>query len=388
MRKLLDVFSFVVLLAMASTKGTWGQETKVYDLGNYPGGSWAELHGINDFGVAIGLGDVPTGTGTETQMIGVSLFGGRSGQWFASGVSSSGAGGISNTGIIVGSILGSNGYPEAYAWMPNHAGFHLGTLPGDDSSSATAINHWGTLIVGASGRHDQNGVSIGSSAVVWTQKLEWNNGRPTMAWEIHALASAAGPDVTLSYLGGYGVNDLQQIVGEGYQYEPALDEWQEIAVVWSPIKYGREWEIQRLPMGADFANGEALSINNLGEIVGDVWGSTTFPALWKKELRNERSWSLTQLPTPSGLPNGCVARGVNELGDVVGNCTDGLFVIPARWSTHDLGFVELLGFPGYSGIAYGVNNLGIAVGEYQVVYTKGRGNPFLRPEQAVAVKLH
>ena len=36
--------------------------------------------------------------------------------------------------------------------MPNHAGFHLGTLPGDIASYAYAINHLGTFIVGQSFR--------------------------------------------------------------------------------------------------------------------------------------------------------------------------------------------------------------------------------------------
>ena len=92
--------------------------SKAWDVGVYPGGSAAALQGINDFGVAMGWGDVPVDGGTEIRMIGIPLFGFNAGQWFESGVSAGEddtgeAGEISNTAMIVGNVMDSNGWPEA-----------------------------------------------------------------------------------------------------------------------------------------------------------------------------------------------------------------------------------------------------------------------------------
>jgi uncharacterized membrane protein len=206
--------------------------------------------------------------------------------------------------------------------------------------------------------------------VVWTPKVVWGHGQPTIAWEIHALPTGGleqpgkvFPDITLNLWGGWGVNDFGQIAGDGYTF--IGDNWYEIAVVWNPRKDGRGWEIERLPKSDDFAYNEALAINNLGEIVGDVWESNAFPALWKKDPRN-KMWSVNVLPTTSALNYGwSIAQDINELGDIVGSCTDENWIGKATlWNSHDLSFVTSLGFPGDWSTAYGVNNLGIAVGGY------------------------
>ena len=141
-------------------------------------------------------------------------------------------------------------------------------------------------------------------------------------------------------------------------------------MVWNPIKHGREWEMQRLPMvadpmAADFPYTEALAINNLGEIVGDVWGWAAAPALWKHE---GNAWKLTVLPTLNPDPMWDVATSINEAGDVVGYCFDSGWVQYAtRWNAHDpLSPVQTLGFPGDWSFASGVNNSGVAVGAYGI----------------------
>ena len=392
-------------LALAITP----DKSRIWDLGVYPGGSTTELQGINDFGVAMGWADMPVEGGTEPLMIGIPLLGFNAGQWFDSGVSSGEndageAGGISNTGIIVGNIMDSDGSPEAYAWMPNHAGFHLGKYSDangtDDGSIAIGINHSGTLIVGNSGRAMPDGTTR-VTPLAWISKVIWNNGRPTLSWEMHALptggwekAGAVFDGITLDEWGGWGVNDLGQIAGEGWHYDPVLDEWWEIGVVWTPIRDGKEWRVQRLPMAAGFDYNEPLAINDLGEIVGDVWGWTgdlqgAFPALWKQNPR-KKTWSVNVLPTTSpDLDYGwSIAWGINDLGDIVGYCSDENWIGHAtRWNSHDLSFAKSLGFPGDTSAAYGVNNLGIAVGGYQnTVSYDENGNPVFGPEQAVAVR--
>ena len=68
---------------MFSSREAVAANTKVWELGS--DGTWAELHGVNDFGVAVGWGDVPSG---DTRMVGVPIFGPGAGNWFDSGVSS------------------------------------------------------------------------------------------------------------------------------------------------------------------------------------------------------------------------------------------------------------------------------------------------------------
>jgi uncharacterized membrane protein len=385
--------------------------SKTWDLGVYPGRTTADLQSINDFGVAMGWSDLTIEGQTDIRMIGIPLLGFNAGQWFESGVSSGEddtgeAGGISNTGIIVGNIMDSDGGPEAYVWMPNHPGVRLGRYSDaggtDDGSIAIAINHSGTLIVGNSGKVLPDG-TMRVTALVWTSKVTWNNGQPTLSWEMHALptggwekAGAVFDGIALIAWGGYGVNDLGQIAGDGWFYDPVLDEWWEIAVAWTPINGGTGWKIQRLPMAAGVTYNEALGINDLGEIVGDVWDSNAFPALYKQNPRN-KTWSVNVLPTTSpDLDYGwSVAWGINELGDIVGYCSDENWTAHAtRWNSHDLSFAKGLGFPGDTSAAYGVDNLGIAVGGYQyfVFDANGNqefdenGNPILTPEEAAAAR--
>ena len=133
---------------------------------------------------------------------------------------------------------------------------------------------------------------------------------------------------------------------------------------------------------------EALSINNSGEIVGDVWDWNAFPALWKKDPQRH-SWSVNVLPTTPALDYGwSVAWDINDPGDIVGYCTDENWISKAtRWNTHDLSLVESLGFPGDTSAADGVNNSGIAVGGYRnAVSYDENGNPIFGPRQAVAVR--
>ena len=295
--------------------------------------------------------------------------------------------------------MGSNGWPEAYAWTPDYAGFHLGRYSDDDGSAAIAISHLGTFIVGNSGKQLDDG-TMRVTPMVWTSKVTWAGGRPTLSWKMHALPTggleklgAVFDGVALNFWGGWGVNDSGQIAGDGWHYDPVKDEWWEIAVVWTPMKGGKEWKIQRLPVAADVTYTEALAINDLGDIVGDVWGwSDTYqgarPALWKVDGRNPKTRSLKVLATLSSLSTGwSVAWSINELGDVVGYSTDDNWIgKAARWNSHDPAAVIRLDFPGDNSNVFGVNNLGIAVGGYQSVSYDEGGNAIFGPWQAAAVR--
>jgi uncharacterized membrane protein len=361
---------------------------KTWDLGHYPGGTWAQLWGVNSFGIAAGWGDVAG----EKRMIGVPLYGLSAGKWFDSGVSSQDdiwgcCAGITDTALIVGSVTGKDGFAKAYAWSPNHGGMELGILAGDEGSEALAVNHLGTLIVGVSYR----GITceIGN-AVAWTPEIGWHDGKWAMTWKIHKLPTG-GLDqpgrvydgVTLNDWGGWGVNDLGQIAGDGWS-----DNYDELAVVWNPIHGGREWELQQLPAQtnlpfAEHKYTEALSINNRGQIVGvvtpvDGW-TASLPALWTMSPRTH-TWELTVLPTLLGEPAGwSTAWYINDLGDVVGQSVDADGnSLATRWLTKDPSFVKAIGFPGDTSQALQVNNFGIVVGSY----SSGGG-----PDQAFAAAI-
>lgn len=200
-------------------------ETKTWELGAYPGGTWAALGGINDFGVAIGFGDVPPigsdGVG-YTHTLAVSLFGPHAHDWIDLGTLGEELSrgweepywfGISNTGLIATHSTTPDGQIHGVAWTKDSGMVDLGTLAdtgdpkykGHNSSYAGATNKLGTLIVGWSG------VNGGIDApVVWTPSQVWNNGKPVTKWQIHALDTKGFPN-HLGWEPG-AVNDYGQII--------------------------------------------------------------------------------------------------------------------------------------------------------------------------------
>ena len=360
-----------------SAHATQAHKVRVYDLGHYRDGTWAEPRGINDFGVLVGVGDIPGG---YTRQIGVPLFGPQAGQWFDlgsfGGEDTTGwiaeGGGVADTGMIVGSAGTEEGYTHAFAWTPKlGAKLDLGTLPSDPGSVAIAVNKLGTLVVGLSYN------DLAATAVVWMPEVVWKHGRLTTTWEIQKLPTGGLEQpgkvfegVTLDWWGGWAVNDSGQIVGDAWS-----DNYDEIAVVWNPLPGGKGWKIKQLPHQPDHRGApnykytEALDINESGEIVGDLgWQGwpTAIPALWETESPGGKTWSLTVLSTLSGLPQGWnVAWGINDLADIVGvsNDAEGNW-FAARWSTRDPNLVRVLGLPGTWSEAFKVNNNRIAAGAY------------------------
>ena len=342
---------------------------KVYYLGHDKDGTWAEPRDINDFGVVVAGGDI---AGGYTHQIWASLFGRQAGQW--SDLGSFGGedttgwafegGGIADTGMIVGSAGTSDGHTHAFVWTPwLGSKVDLGTLAGDNGSAAIAVNKLGTLVTGVSYN------DLGATAVVWTPKVAWKQGRPTITWRVQKLPTG-GLDqpgkvfegVTVNWWGGWSVNDFGQIAGDGWS-----DNYDEIAVMWTPVPDGTGWKITRLPAQSNYKYTEALAINESGEIVGKIWqDSTAIPALWEKGSSKGKTWNLTVLPTLSGLPQGWnMAWGINDVGDIVGVSNDADWNwLGTLWSTRDPNFAQVLGFPGNWSEAFKVNNSHIAVGVY------------------------
>lgn len=156
-------------------------QNTVWKLGTYPGGTWATMGDINDFGVAVGQGDLPDGS---THPFAVSLFGPHAGKWIDLGTLGGTAIGweegfitISDTGVIVGeSATADQNRVHGFVWTEKSGMVDLGTLadigyPTYNSSYAYGVNKLGTLIVGWSGVEQSCLTCAPSLPVVWTPSV-------------------------------------------------------------------------------------------------------------------------------------------------------------------------------------------------------------------------
>ena len=372
MRKLFIILFSAALLVIGSAQLTWAQKPNVYELGTYPGGTWFATWHINDRGVLVGLGDVPPigsdGVGYTHTLV-VPLFGSNAGEW----IDLDTLGGeqpkgweepitdISNSGLVVSHSTALDGRMHAVAWTKETGMVDLGTLAdaGDaqyasyNSSLAMGTNKAGTLIVG-------QGLSVEANRgvpVVWTPSNAWKNGRLVTNWKIHKLDNAAFPELTRGV--AWGVNDHGQIIGTGFNEGFTIM----TAVLWNPRPDGKGWELRSLPPSPDYPFTQAYGINNRGEIVG-VANSTDFsiwlPRLWKPLDKRTVYSQPTELPLPEGGFTNCECAGINEPGDLVGDCWSDTEDLPTRWTAKDLTVAEIIKFPGSSGFSWGVNNSGIA----------------------------
>jgi len=341
------------------------RSARVWDLGTFPGGTWAEAGGINSFGVIVAQGDnSPEG---DNHLFTVRLSG-HGAQWSDLGTVGANEGWflwpeIADTGMVVGYSATDDGFVHALAWTEKSGRIDLGTLSdlGYSFSVAERINKLGTLIVGWSGNSADN--SEISLPVAWTPTLQWKPEALTVVWKMHVLDTTGFegfPHWMVS-----GVNDFGQIVGIAWDDS---DPENDVGVIWNPLSSGKGWKIMPLPVATGFPNSEIGFINDKGEISGDVdssdW-STASAALWKPVDRLRKVYELTMLPSLPGSTNGGFAESINELGDIVGAAYDADWnMLATRWNTKDPTFVRSLGFPGDWSLAVGVNNQGVAVGTY------------------------
>lgn len=352
-----------------------------WELGTYPGGTWFSSWRLNDLGVIVGRGDVPGPDGVlSNHTLVVPLFGPHAGDWIdlkpLSGPQPHGweeaNNDISNTGLVVSSAIGTNGQLQAVAWTKSTDPIDLGTLAdtgelqyaSHNSSMAIGTNKLGTLIVGGSGVNGNTGAGF-DAPVVWTPSITWEGGRFVTKWKIHKLDTTAFPDFRWVV---WGVNDYRQIVGVGGNGDGTT-----MGALWNPRADGKGWKLVPLPAASGYSVTQPYGINEEGEIVGNVisvdW-SKVLPAFWKPLDKKRATYSdVTMLPLPSGGFANCWAVGINDLGDMVGDCWDEAYTkdLPTRWSTRDLTFSELMYFPADWGLAWGVNNHRIVT----VTYTGG-----------------
>ena len=346
---------------------------KIWELGTYPGGTWFATWHINDLGVIVGLGDISPidGAAGYTHTLAVPLFGPRAGEWtdFEGAELATGweepVADISNTGLVVSHATTQDGHVHGVAWTKAADPIDLGTLADThdpryasyNASYAFVTNKLGTLIGGNSGVDEWPW----SAPVVWTPSNVWINGKFVTKWKIQKLDTAAFRD--LAGWNVYGVNDYGQILAIGFNNDVSYI----VGVLWNPRPDGKGWgkPMSLLPSPA-YPSTAPYSINNKGEIVGTTLSpdqSMGLPLLWEPLNRNRTRYSKAiELPLPEGGFTNCENVGINELGDMVGDCwnDDYSLDLPARWTTKDLTFSEIINFPADWGFAWGVNNNRIA----------------------------
>jgi probable HAF family extracellular repeat protein len=364
-----------------NAQATLDDAAKVWELGTYPGGTWLTTWHINDFGVLVGLGDVPPigldGVG-YTHTLAAPLFGPHAGEWIDLGALSRKQSkgweepfdDISNTGLVVSHSTTRGGYMHGVAWTKETGLVDLGTLAdtGDPQFSsynvsyAFATNKLGTLIVGMSGVDERPD----KAPVAWTSSNLWVNGKFVTKWKIHKLDSSAFPDY---YWEVWAVNDYGQIIGTAYNNPDDLT----IAAptLWNPRTDGKGWEkVTPLPPSPAYPQTWVYGINGRGEIIGSANSNDwTFgrSLLWKPlDRKGTRYSDAIELPLPNDGFTACEGVGINDLGDLVGDCwnEDGTVDLAVRWTTKDPAFSEVLNFPADWSESWGVNNNRIATVTY------------------------
>ncbi len=357
----------------------------IWELGTYPGGTWFATWHINDLGVIVGLGDMsPTGRDGfgYTHTLAIPLFGPNAGQWIDIGTLRSRQpkawqeplNDISNTGLIASHSTAPGGQSHAVVWTRQSGLLDLGTLAdtgdpayrGHNSSAAYGTNKLGTLIVGASGI---NGDAEGGFQVpvAWTPSRIWTSAGLVTKWNIQKLDTTAFPDLAMCIV--WKVNDYGQIIGTGSNADGSKG----LPLLWNLRADGKGWNLVILPQSSVYPFSQTYDINEKGEIIGVVASSdfsTILPVLWKPLDKERTTYSEPILPPlPKGGFASCWGVGINDPGDMVGDCWDEAYTkdLPTRWSTKDLTYSELINFPADWGFAWGVNNNRIAT----ITYTGG-----------------
>jgi len=327
---------------------------------------------VNDFGVAVAQGDLPDGS---THNFAVPLFGRHAEEWIDLGTLGGTESGwdegivtISDTGMIAGhSASTDQNRPHAIAWTEKSGIVDLGTLadtgyPTYNSSYAAGVNKLGTLIVGWSGVEKSCVNCAPTLPVVWTPSVVWKSGQLITKWKMHKLDTAGFGVMTKWY--AWAVNDFGQIVGEGNG-----DNGEFVGVLWTPIQNGK-WKLTQLPTLADYPNSEPFNINDRGEISGNIEPvdfSVWIPSFWKPLGPSRKTYSNPiVLPMPEGGFVNCYTDGINERGDLTGECWAKDYSVDqaVRWTTKDTTFSQVLGFPGDWSWSFRVNNNRVAIVTY------------------------
>jgi len=264
-------------------------------------------------------------------------------------------------------------------WMPLVATIVLGCF-----SDAAAQTSYKIIDLGTNKSADNFSMAMGLNNQGWTENMDGfvnppeNNLRTTVARgraviNIHGfnidLGTLGKPDSGNSWINWGGINDRGEAVGmsETADPDPNGEDICGFGTFLTCVPFlWRDGHMSALPtVGGN--NGQASAINNRGEVVGfsetantDATcppAPTTSPVLWEKG-------QAKPLPLVGTDPDG-VAFGINDLGQAVGySGTCSVAVHAVLWGNDENHIAIQL--PDYniprSNIAFAINNLGQIVG--------------------------
>ncbi|MFI6096636.1 hypothetical protein ACIA8G_13830 [Lentzea sp. NPDC051213] len=290
-----------------------GKATRLPDLG----GGESMVTGLNNSGTAIGAAarttfDWPAVRWDGDQITVLAT---------PPGVTATGAWGISETGVIVGSaVVGQE--RKAVKWVDNRLTV-LATPPGAWTANASKVNDRG--VIAGTATFADNSVHV----------VRWDaQGR------VSDLGSFGGP-VELRAINASGV-----VVGSGY--DPRTTQTR-------PFRSNASGGLDDLGVGSG-GSARAYDINDFGDVVGD---SLTKEPRWLPEgWRPDGSFrSLEQAPGDPADLSGSRVLAINNAGLAVGESRG----FPVRWNSDDQ-LVVLPKKPGGAASASLVNRSGLTAG--------------------------
>jgi probable HAF family extracellular repeat protein len=295
---------------------------------------------------------------------------------------------INDAGQVVGtSYLPEDSVSHAFLWSPERGMLDLGTL-GGRNSSANAINELGQ-VVGSSqapGRERpflwtpergmQDLVGLGGERGVLNGATDINDVGQVVGYTAYVSGGVSSERAFLWTQSG-GIQDIGSLGGvqdigvfsEGFTHPAAINNAGQV-VGESQVRktyHGFLWTaaggMQDLGTLStlDGLASHATDINESGQIVGsadaDLWplGLPTHAVLWTPGAGMQDLWMAVDARSNSS------ANGINDLGQVVGGSTSGLFVWTAANGVEFLHPTE-----GYGSLAK-INNHGQAVGGNRVI---------------------
>ena len=165
----------------------------------------------------------------------------------------------------------------------------------------------------------------------------------------------------MTYWYAWAVNDVGQIVGEGSNSEGNF-----VGVLWTPLPNRKGWKLTELPALSGYPVSEPFNISDRGEISGNLEPadfSVWIPAYWKPLDPLRKKYSPPNvLVMPEGSTS-CYTDGINELGDMTGECWGDAYDKAVRWTTQDRTFSQFIDLGDWSW-SFRVNNDRIAVVTY------------------------
>jgi probable HAF family extracellular repeat protein len=275
-RRWISVFGVVCLSCCLGAADSWGAgQYRLTDLGAFPSGRYSGslATAINKQGVVVGCSDDSNGRGQPARFANGTIT-----NLNTIGAYNGSAKGINASGQVVGTIgVGDNLHAFLYSGGMVDLSVYLGS-----QCQANAINSSGQVV----------GVASNSKAYVYNAGSKATVNLGCLPGDEHSQA--------------YGINDNGQVVGISFAYTPG------IRSVYHPFLYSNGTMTSVLPTGQ---YGWASGINNQGQVVG--WTAPNIDAPTRAFLCS--SGTTTDLGVLTGW-NASRAEGINDSGQVVGNC--------------------------------------------------------------------